>query len=338
MFYLVDGLEWEGTMSCMKNLRMLAICAGALSTLFSGPTSAEDHPARPVRLIVGFPAGGTGDILARLMGQWLSDRFGQPFIIENRPGAGGNIATQAVVNAAPDGCTLLLFTHANAINATLYEKLPFNSLTDIVPVAGLGQVQNVAEVHPAFPAKTIAELIAYAKANPGKTNYASAGNGTSAHLATELFKALTGTNIIHVPYRGSGPALTDLIAGQVQLMFDTIPSSLEHIRTGKLRALAVTSAQRSDALPDVPTVADTLPGYVFVGWFGVGAPKGTSTQIVERLNREINAGLTDATMKRRFADLGAAPQVVSPSEYAAFVAAETEKFAKAVKFSGAKVE
>jgi len=325
-------------MSRMKTLRVLALCVRALPAVLSGLASAQDYPTRPVRIIVGFPPGGTGDILARLTGQWLSDRLGQPFIIENRPGAGGNIATQAVVNSAPDGGTLLLFTHANAINATLYEKLPFNSLTDIVPVAGLGQVPNVVEVHPAFPAKTVAELIAYAKANPAKTNYGSAGNGTSAHLATELFKAMTGTNIIHVPYRGSGPALTDMLAGQVQLMFDIISTSVEHIRAGKLRALAVTSAQRSDALPDVPTVAETLPGYVFVGWFGIGAPKGTSAQIVEKLNHEINAGLADAMMRRRFADLGVTPQFVSPAQYAAFVAAETEKFAKAVKFSGAKVE
>jgi tripartite-type tricarboxylate transporter receptor subunit TctC len=299
---------------------------------------AQDYPTRPVRVIVGFPPGGPTDILARLMGQWLSDRLGQPFIIENRPGAGGNIATQAVATAAPDGATLLLLTHANAINATLYEKLPFNPLTDIVPVAGLAQVPNVVEVHPALPVTTIAELIAYAKANPGTINYASAGNGTSPHLASELFKAMTGTNIVHVPYRGSGPALIDMLAGQVQLMFDSIPSSLQHIRAGKLRALAVTSAQRSDVLPDVPTVADTLPGYEFIGWFGIGAPKGTPPQIIEKLNREINAGLADATMKKRFSELGAAPQFASPAQYSAFVAAETEKFAKAVKFSGARAE
>jgi tripartite-type tricarboxylate transporter receptor subunit TctC len=340
-------------MSYAKALRMLGACVGALAALIgeascqassqassqtSSQASSEDYPPRPVRVIVGFPPGGAADILARLTGQRLSDRFGQPFIIENRPGAGSNIATQAVVNSTPDGCTLLLFSHANAINATLYEKLPFNPLTDIVPVAGLAQLPNVAEVHPAFPVKTIAELIAYAKANPGKTSYASAGNGTSAHLAAELFKAMTGTIIVHVPYRGSGPALTDMIAGQVPLMFDTIASSAEHIRAGKLRALAVTSAQRLDTLPDVPTVAETLPGYEFVGWFGIGAPKGTSSQIVEKLNREINAGLADPTMKSRFADFGARPQPVSPAQYAAFVAAEAEKFAKAVKFSGAKVD
>jgi tripartite-type tricarboxylate transporter receptor subunit TctC len=325
-------------MSRMNALRILAICVGALPAALIGLATAQEYPSRPVRVIVGFPPGGPTDILARLTGQWLSDRLGQPFIVENRPGAGGNIATQAVVNAAPDGATLLLLTHAHAINATLYEKLPFNTLTDIVPIAGLAQVPNVVEVHPGFPARTIAELTAYAKANPGKINYASAGNGTSPHLASEMFKAMTGTNIFHVPYRGSGPALLDLLAGQVQMMIDSIPSSLEHIRAGKLRALAVTSAHRLDALPDIPTVADTLPGYVFVGWFGIGAPKGTSAQIVEKLNREINAGLADATMKRRFADLGATPQFVSPAQYAAFVAAETEKFAKAVKFSGAKAE
>jgi tripartite-type tricarboxylate transporter receptor subunit TctC len=328
----------EGIMSRMKAFRKIVVCVGALSAALTGQVSAQEYPTRPVRVIVGFPPGGPTDILARLMGQWLSDRLGQPFIIENRPSAGGNIATQAVVNSAPDGATLLLLTHANAINATLYEKLAFNPLTDIVPVAGLAQVPNVVEVHPSLPVKTIAELIAYAKANPGTINYASAGNGTSPHLATELFKAMTGTNMVHVPYRGSGPALIDLLAGQVQLMFDSIPSSLQHIRAGKLRALAVTSAQRSDALPDVPTVADTLPGYEFVGWFGVGAPKGTPAEIVEKLNREINAGLADATMTRRFADLGATPQSVSPAQYSAFVAAETEKFAKAVKFSGARAE
>ena len=322
----------------MKHFREVAICVSVLSAALIGPVPAQDYPTRPVRVIVGFPPGGPTDILARLMGQWLSDRLGQPFIIENRPGAGGNIATQAVANSAPDGATLLLLTHANAINATLYEKLPFNPQSDIVPVAGLAQVPNVVEVHPTLPVKTIAELIAYAKANPGMINFASAGNGTSPHLATELFKAITDTNMVHVPYRGSGPALIDVLAGQVQLMFDSIPSSLQHIRAGKLRALAVTSAQRSDALLDVPTVADTLPGYEFVGWFGIAAPKGLPADIVEKLNREINAGLADATMKSRFADLGATPQLVSPAQYSAFVTAETEKFARAVRFSGARAE
>lgn len=325
-------------MSRMKAFGIVALCIGALMGASTGHASAQDSSARPVRIIVGFPPGGPTDILARLTGRWLQDRLGQAFIVENRPGAGGNLAAQAVVNADPDGTTLLLVAHNNAINATLYEKLSFNFLTDIVPVAGLAQMPNVIEVHPAVPAMTIAELIAYAKANPGKLNYASAGNGTSPHLAAELFKAMTGTNIVHVPYRGSGPALNDMVAGQVQLMFDPMASSVELIRGGKLRALAVTSAERSDALPDVPTAASTVPGYVFVGWFGIGAPKGTPAQLVGKLNREINAGLADATMKQRLAEMGATPHVVSPGQYAEFLAAETEKFAKAVRISGAKVE
>ena len=324
-------------MSRMRALGILALCLCALSGLLTGQASAQDS-TRPVRIMVGFPPGGPTDILARLMGRWLQERLGQPFIVENRAGAGGNLATQAVVNAEPDGNTLLLVSHANAINATLYAKLPYHFLTDIVPVAGLAQLPNVVEVHPAVPATTIAELITYAKANPGKINYASAGNGTSPHLAAELFKAMTGINIAHIPYRGSGPALNDMVAGQVQLMFDPIASSLELVRGGKLRALAVTSGERSDVLPDVPTVADTVPGYVFVGWFGIGAPKGTPAHIVEKLNREINTGLADATMKQRFAEMGASPQLVSPAQYAEFIAAETVKFAKAVQISGAKVE
>ncbi len=325
-------------MSRMKALGILAFCIAALAGMAIGQASAQDQSTRPVRIIVGFPPGGPTDILARLMGRWLQDRLGQTFIIENRPGAGGNLATQAVINAEPDGNTLLLVSHANAINATLYRNLSFTFLTDIVPVAGLAQLPNVVEVHPDVPVTTIAELITYAKANPGKINYASAGHGTSPHLAAELFKAMTGINIVHVPYRGSGPALNDMIAGQVQLMFDPIASSVELVRGGKLRALAVTSAQRSDALPNVPAAADTVPGYVFIGWFGIGAPKGTPPQIVEKLNREINAGLADATMKQRFAELGASPQIVSPAQYAEFIAAETGKFAEAVKISAAKVE
>jgi tripartite-type tricarboxylate transporter receptor subunit TctC len=324
-------------MSRMKALGILALCVAVLAGVAAGPASAQD-PTRPVRIIVGFPPGGPTDILARLIGRWLQERLGQPFVIENRPGAGGNLATQAVVNAEADGSTLLLVSHANAINATLYEKLAFNFQSDIVPVAGLAQLPNVVEVHPDVPVKSIAELIAYAKANPGKVNYASAGNGTSPHLAAELFRAMTGINIVHIPYRGSGPALKDMIAGQVQLMFDPIASSVELVKGGQLRALAVTSAERSDALPNVPVVADTVPGYVFVGWFGIGAPKGTPAPIVEKLNREINAGLADATMKQRFADLGASAHVVTPSQYAAFIAAETEKFARAVRISGARVD
>lgn len=325
-------------MSRMKALGILVLCIGALSISSMGHAKAQDATVRPVRIIVGFTPGGPTDILARLIGRWLQDRLGQPFIIENRPGAGGNLATQAVVNAEPDGSTLLLIAHNNAINATLYEKLPFNFLTDIVPVAGVAQQPNIIEVHPAVPAKTIAELIAYAKANPGKLNYASAGNGTSPHLAAELFKAMTGTDIVHVPYRGSGPALSDMVAGQVQLMFDPMASSVELVRSGRLRALAVTSAERSAALPDVPAAVETVPGYVFVGWFGIGAPKGTPAALVEKLNREINAGLADAAMKRRLAEFGATPHVFSPDQYAKFLAAETERFAHVVRISGAKVE
>lgn len=322
----------------VPRLLMPVVCAAAMLVGSFTPASAQDYPTRPVRLIAGFPPGGAADILGRLVAAWLTDRLGQPVIVENRPGAGSNIATQAVANAPPDGGTLIVLSHANAINATLYEKIPFNILTDIVPVAGIVQVPNVVEVHPSLPVNSIAELIAYAKSNPGKLNYASAGNGTSAHLAPELFKAMTDVDIVHVPYRGSGAALTDMIAGQMKLMFDTMPSSLEHIRAGTLRALAVTAAARSEALPDVPTVAETVPGYETNGWFGVGVPKGTPAQIVEKLNREINAGLANATMRTRLADLGATPHIVSPAQYSAFVAAETAKWARAVKFSGARVE
>jgi tripartite-type tricarboxylate transporter receptor subunit TctC len=325
-------------MSWLSHARVLITFVGAI--MLAAPTlvAAQDYPNRPIRLLVGFPPGGPTDIVGRLMAQWLTERLGQPVVIENRPGAGGNIATQAVIGSPPDGTTLIMLSHANAINATLYEKIPFNVLTDIVPVAGFVQVPNVVEVHPSFDVRSVADLIAYLKANPGKVNYASAGNGTSAHLGTELFKAMTGTQIVHVPYRGSGPALTDMLGGQIKLMFDSMPSSIEHVRANKLRALAVTSAKRSAALPDIPTVAETVPDYETVGWFGIGAPKGTPAAIVERLNREVNAGLTTATLANRFIELGATPHVATPAEYAAFVAAETEKWAKAVKFSGAKVD
>ena len=325
-------------MSHITPLRMLAVCAAVLFPAAITHVSAQDYPTRSARLIVGFPAGGPTDILARLMGNWLSERLGQQFIIENRAGAGGNIATQAVVNAAPDGYTLLLVSHANAINATLYQTLPYVFLNDIEPVAGLVHVSNVLEVHPSVPAKTVAEFISYAKANPGKINYASAGNGTSPHLAAELFKAMTGVNIAHVPYRGSAPALVDMLAGQVQVIFDTVPTSIEHIKSGKLRALGVTTTTRADVLPDVPTIADTVPGYDVSAWWGIGVPKGTPRHIIEKLNREINAGLADKTMKLRLADLGATPDIATPSEYRAFLVAETDKWAKAVRFSGAKID
>jgi tripartite-type tricarboxylate transporter receptor subunit TctC len=291
-----------------------------------------------VHWIVGYPAGGTTDILARLIGQRLSERLGQQFIIENRPGAGNNIATEAVVNAAPDGYTLLLVNPANGINATLYTKLKFNFLNDIVPVAGLIRVPNVMEINPAVPAKTVAEFIAYAKANPGKINMASSGNGTSVHLSGELFKSMAGVDLVHVPYKGAAPALTDMISGQVHVLFDNLPSSINHIRSGALRALAVTTLKRSDALPDVPTVAETVPGYEASAWFGMGAPKGTPTEIIELLNREINAILAEPAMQQRLADLGGSVMPGKPADFGAIAAAETEKWAKVVKISGATVD
>jgi len=259
-------------------------------------------------------------------------------VIENRPGAGANIATQAVVSAAPDGYTLLAIAHVNAINATLYKKLPFNFIRDIVPVAGMVQMPNVLEVHPSVPVKTVAEFIAYAKANEGKLSYASAGSGSSSHLAAELFKAMTGVQLQHVPYRGSGPALVDMLSGQVQVIFDTLTSSIEYFRAGRLRALAVTTATRTDALPELPTVADTVPGYEVTAWFGIGVPRGTPAAIVEKLSREVNAALDDPKIKARFADLGAVPFVATPGQMVSHVAAETEKWGKAVQFSGATVD
>jgi tripartite-type tricarboxylate transporter receptor subunit TctC len=322
----------------MGRMRGVALSLACLAGLGVGDASAQDYPTRPVRWIVAFAAGGPTDILARIMGQYLSERLGQQFVIDNRPGAGGNIGTQAAVNSPPDGYTILMAAHVHAINATLYQKLPFNFLNDIAPVAGLARVTNVLEVTPSLPVKSVSEFIAYAKANPGKISYASAGNGTSAHLAAELFKVMAGVDLLHVPYRGSGPALTDLMAGQVQVMFDTLPSSIEHIKAGKLRALGVTSAIRSDVLPDVPTIADTVPGYELTAWFGIGAPRDTPPEIVEKLNREITAALADARIKARFAELSAVPMPMTVPEFRKFVVDETEKWAKVVKFSGAKVD
>jgi tripartite-type tricarboxylate transporter receptor subunit TctC len=302
------------------------------------PASAEDYPARPVHWIVGYPAGGTTDILARLLGQWLTDHLGQQFIIENKPGAGNNIATEFVVKAPPDGYTLLLVNPANGINASLYKKLNFNFLRDIAPVAGIVRVPNVMEVNPAVPAKTVGEFIAYVKANPGKVNMASSGNGTSVHLSGELFMAMTGAKMTHVPYRGAAPALTDLIGGQVQVMFDNLPSSIEHIRGGSLRALAVTTQVRSEALPNVPTIADTVPGYEASAWFGMGAPKGTPPEVIERLNKAINEALRDPTMKARLAEFGGAPLTGTAAEFGKIMRDETDKWAKVVEFSGASVD
>jgi tripartite-type tricarboxylate transporter receptor subunit TctC len=297
---------------------------------------AQSYPSRPVRLIVGFAAGGINDILARLIGQWLSERLGQPFVVENRSGASGNIATEAVVNATADGYTLLLIGSSNTINVTLYGRLNFNFVRDITPVAGIIRAPLVMEVNPIFPAKTVPEFIAYAKANPGKINMGSGGNGTSVQMSGELFKMMTGINMVHVPYRGEGPALSDLVGGQVQVMFSNMPASLEFVRAGKLRALAVTTASRSEALPDLPTVGEFVPGYEASGIGGVGAPRGTPAEIVDKLNREINAALTDPKMKVRFADLGAMALVGSSGEFGKLIADEIEKWAKVVKFSGAK--
>jgi tripartite-type tricarboxylate transporter receptor subunit TctC len=297
---------------------------------------AQAYPSRPVRLVVGFPAGGGTDTIARLLGNALSERLGQPFIIENRPGAGTNIGTEAVVRAPSDGYALLYVTPANAINATLYEKLNFNFIRDIAPVAGIVRIASVMVVNPSFTPKTVPEFIAYAKANPGKINMASAGNGNSSHVSGELFKMMTGVDMVHVPYRGGAAALTDLIGGQVQVMFDAMPNSIAYIRGGQLRPLAVTTAKRSQVLPDVPAVAEFVPGYETSGWYGIGVPKGTPAGIVDKLNTEINAALAEPKMQSRLAEMGATMLTGSPTDFAAHVAAETEKWAKVVKFAGAK--
>jgi tripartite-type tricarboxylate transporter receptor subunit TctC len=313
----------------------LATAAAALPSL-SRMATAQSYPTRPVRLIIGYPPGGSADITARLLGQWLSERLGQPFVIESRPGASTNIATEAVVRAPPDGYTLLLVAPANAINATLYEKLNFNFIREIAPVAGIIRFPNVMVVNPLVPAKTVPEFIAYAKANPGRLNMASSGNGSTIHVSGELFKMMTGVNMVHVPYRGGAPALTDMISGQVQVMFDNVPTSIEFIRAGKLRALAVTTATRSEVLPDLPTVADFVPGYEASAWYGVGVPKGTPDDIIDKLNKEINAILAEPKAKARLADLGASLLAGSPADFGKLVADETEKWGKVVKFSGAK--
>jgi tripartite-type tricarboxylate transporter receptor subunit TctC len=298
--------------------------------------SAETYPSRPIRWIVGFGAGSSADIFARLMGQWLSERLGQPFVIENRPGAGGNIATETVVRANPDGHTLLLATSANIWNATLYDNLNFNFIRDIVPIAGIIHALGVMEVTPSFPAQTLAEFIAYAKANPGKINMASGGVGSPQHLYGELFMMLTGTNMLHVPYRGSPQAVTSLFAGETQVIFDTLSTSIENIRAGKLRALSVTSPARSELLPDVPAMGEVVPGYEATIWLGLGAPKDTSAEIVNRLNREVNAGLADPTLKAKLESLGYSPFVSSPIELARFIAEDTEKWGKVIRTANIK--
>ena len=315
----------------------LAAGAAALPAILRR-ASAQSYPARPVRIVVGFTPGGATDILARLIGQWLSERLGQPFIVENRPGGGSNIATEAVARSAADGYTLMLVAPANAINATLYDKLNFNFIRDIAPVAGLIRVANVMEVNPALPAKTLPEFIAYAKANPGKVNFASAGTGSQQHVAGELLKMMAGIEMVHVPYRGGGPAFADLMGGQVQLFFGTTASTIELIRSGKLRALAVTTAERSQALPDVPTVAEFVPGYEASSWYGIGAPRNTPADVIERLNKEINAGLADRKIKARLDDMGGTVLTGSAAVFGKLLVDETEKWGKVVKASGARPE
>jgi tripartite-type tricarboxylate transporter receptor subunit TctC len=313
----------------------LAASAAALPAV-PRPGWAQAYPSRPVRVIIGFPPGGSADISARLMAQWLSERLGQTFVVDSRPGASTNIATEAVVHAPPDGYILLLIAPNNAINASLYEKLNHNFLRDIAPVAGINRFPNVMEVNPSVPVKTVPEFIAYAKANPGKLNMASAGNGTTIHVSGELFKMMTGIDMVHVPYRGGAPALTDLMGGQVQVMFDNIPSSIEYVRAGKLRPLAVTGAARSELLPDIPTVAEFVPGYEASAWYGIGAPKNTPKEIIDKLNTTMNAILADPAAKARMAALGATVLTGSAADFGKFIADETAKWAKVVKFSGAK--
>jgi len=317
--------------------RFLQMAAGAAAMpAVARNVRAQSYPAKPVRLIIGYPPGGSADITARLTGQWLSERLGQPVVVESRPGAATNLATEAVVRAAPDGYTLLLVAPANAINATLYDKLSFDFLRDIVPVAGIIRFPNVVVVNPSLPIKTIPDLIAYAKANPGKLNMASSGNGSTIHMSGELFKMLTGINMVHVPYRGGAPALTDLMGGQVHVMFDNIPTSAEHVKAGKLRGLAVTSAARSEVLPDLPTVADVLPGYEASAWYGLGAPKGTPEEIIDKVNKAMNAVLADPKSQARFKELGASLLPGSAADFGKLLAEETEKWGKVVKFAGVK--
>jgi tripartite-type tricarboxylate transporter receptor subunit TctC len=329
--------HWEENMLKLPRRRFLHLAAGAAALpVVPRIAMAQAFPTRPVRIVVPFAAGGATDIIARLIGQWLSERLGQQFVIENRPGAGSNIGTEMVVNAPPDGYTLLQVGASSAINATLYEKLSFNFLRDIAPVSGIISIPFIMAVNPSFPAKTVSEFIAYARANPGKVNMASGGNGTAGHLSGELFKMMAGINMVHVPYRGEAPALTDMLGGQVQAMFGTMPASIEYVRAGKLRPLAVTSARRSELLPDLPTVGDFVPGYETSALQGVGASRNTPAEIINKLNKEINAGLADPKIKTRVADMGGTVLAGSPADFDKLIADETEKWGKVVKFSGAK--
>jgi tripartite-type tricarboxylate transporter receptor subunit TctC len=325
----------------MKLLRreFLHLAAGAAALSATSPLArAQAYPSRAVRVIVGFTPGSAPDIVARLMGQWLSEQLGQQFLVENRPGAGGNIGTEVVVRAPTDGYTLLLVGAPNAINTTLYDKLSFSFLRDIAPVAGIIRERIVMVVHPSFPAKTVPEFIAYAKANPGKVTMASPGNGSSPHVSGELFKMITGIDMIHVPYRGGGQVVTDLIAGQVQVSFIGLSVAIEHIRSGKLRALAITAATRSDVLPDIPTVGDFVPGYEASAFWGVGAPRNTPAEIIDKLNKEINAGLSDPELRRLLAEGDGTMLAGSPADFGKFIGDETEKWAKVIKYAGIKPE
>lgn len=324
----------------MRLLQKLVPAIALLCSVFvAGPVAAQsDYPNKPIKWIVPYPPGGTTDLLARLMGQWLSQRLGQQVLIENRAGGGNNIGTEMAIRAPADGYTIFLVNPANAINATLYKNLPFVFLNDLLPVAGIVRVPNVMTVTKNFPARNVAEFIDYGKKNPDKINMASSGAGTSVHLSGELFKFMTGISMKHIPYKGAGPAITDLIGGQVDVLFDNMPSIIGHIRSGSVRALGVTSAERSPALPDVPTVAETVPGYEASAWFGAAAPKGTPAAAIARLNREINAALADPVMKAKLADLGGVPIAGTPEQFWAIHKMETEKWAKIVQFSGAKVD
>jgi tripartite-type tricarboxylate transporter receptor subunit TctC len=316
----------------------LQLAAGAGVAVVPRLARAQAYPSRPVRMLVGYAPGGVADIVGRLAAQWLSERLGRQFFVENRPGAAGNIATEAVVKSPPDGYTLLVIGSNNAINAGLYDALPFDFIRDVAPVAGLVRSPLVMEVHPSVPARTVAEFIAYARANPGKVNMGSGGNGSTPHVAGELFKLMAGVSMVHVPYRGTGAMFTDFLGGQLQVAFDNVPSSIGYIRAGQLRALAVTTATRLDVLPDVPTVAEAVPGYEAIGWTGIGAPRNTPPEVVETVNREINAAFTDPQFKRRLAELGGIPLTGSAAEIGRFAADETVKWAKVVQFAGIKPE